>query len=387
MKSTYSKEYLSKFLEDNKESYFLPGKEKAKRIINTIIPKEKKVLIYGAGRIGKDILTILQAEEYKFIAFLDRDADNICKKNMPVFSPNAGAKIDDLENITVLISVFLSRKMGERLIVDLKQMGYRNVIFNENLISCFCSSGIRQSYLESLFKSKDEILEAFSLLQDNISREVFFKNLEAFSKWEFSQVIQQTDMVQYFDVQVPFKKGYSCFVDCGAYIGDSFIELLKRHKCDSYIAFEPDLENFEKLEKNVDKFATGVSDVVLYPCAVAEKNGYLFFHRDGATGGSLSTDAEECDIISVVSLDSVLKKKKVSMIKMDVEGAEIDALNGAKRIIKEQSPDLAICVYHKISDLWEIPLLINQINSDYVFYLRCHDSWGVETVLYATTKE
>jgi len=72
------------------------------------------------------------------------------------------------------------------------------------------------------------------------------------------------------------------------------------------------------------------------------------------------------------------------MIKMDIEGAEINALKGAKHIIQYTMPDLAICVYHKISDLWRIPNMLKQWVPEYKFYMRNHKERTLETVLYAT---
>jgi hypothetical protein len=72
------------------------------------------------------------------------------------------------------------------------------------------------------------------------------------------------------------------------------------------------------------------------------------------------------------------------MIKMDVEGAEIAALNGAKLTIRQTAPDLAICVYHKASDILSVPKLLKQWVPEYKLYLRNHYSYMLETVLYAT---
>ena len=88
--------------------------------------------------------------------------------------------------------------------------------------------------------------------------------------------------------------------------------------------------------------------------------------------------------MQVVKLDDVLKKVKPTMLKMDVEGFEIATLNGAKNLIMEHKPDLAVCVYHKVSDLWVIPLMLQKWVPEYKFYLRCHHFKTIETVLYAT---
>ena len=74
--------------------------------------------------------------------------------------------------------------------------------------------------------------------------------------------------------------------------------------------------------------------------------------------------------ISVASIDSVLKGKKVSFIKMNIEGAEINALKGTKQSIRLWHPKMAISCYHKPSDLWKIPLLIKKMEKKYNLYLK-----------------
>ena len=77
---------------------------------------------------------------------------------------------------------------------------------------------------------------------------------------------------------------------------------------------------------------------------------------------------------------------KIIVVKMDIEGAEAEAIIGATELIKTSSPVLAICLYHKPKDLWELPLLINEINPNYDMYLRLYGSMGLELVLYCVPK-
>lgn len=89
----------------------------------------------------------------------------------------------------------------------------------------------------------------------------------------------------------------------------------------------------------------------------------------------------------MISLDEDIKEK-VTYIKMDVEGFEVPAILGARQHIKNDTPKLAVCVYHIISDIWEVPRLIHNIYSGYRFYVRHymeHQNW--ETVLYAVPKD
>ena len=76
------------------------------------------------------------------------------------------------------------------------------------------------------------------------------------------------------------------------------------------------------------------------------------------------------------------EEEKVSFIKMDIEGAELPALNGAEKIIQRHKPKLAVCVYHKREDLITIPQYIKSIVPEYKFYLRVHFPYASELVLY-----
>ncbi len=99
--------------------------------------------------------------------------------------------------------------------------------------------------------------------------------------------------------------------------------------------------------------------------------------------GSSSRISEIADIsIQVDSIDRVIQEP-VTCIKMDIEGAEYQGILGAKEMISRFKPKLAVCVYHKPEDIWELPQLIHRINSEYEFYLRHYSFGDVETVLYA----
>lgn len=70
-------------------------------------------------------------------------------------------------------------------------------------------------------------------------------------------------------------------------------------------------------------------------------------------------------------------------IKMDIEGAETEAIIGAERTIRNYKPKLAICLYHKAEDIFMIPLLIHKINSSYRMYIRHYSDCKTDTLLYA----
>ena len=87
--------------------------------------------------------------------------------------------------------------------------------------------------------------------------------------------------------------------------------------------------------------------------------------------------------VDVETIDNVVDSKRVTFIKMDIEGSELSALRGAETTISKSKPKLAICVYHKPEDLISIPQYINSIVPEYKFFLRHHQFISWETVLYA----
>ena len=71
------------------------------------------------------------------------------------------------------------------------------------------------------------------------------------------------------------------------------------------------------------------------------------------------------------------------MIKLDIEGAELEALKGARETILRHKPKLAICIYNKPEDMIDIPLYIKELVPEYKLYVRHYTNTNDETVLYA----
>ena len=93
-------------------------------------------------------------------------------------------------------------------------------------------------------------------------------------------------------------------------------------------------------------------------------------------------DEYGADEIKVVTIDGIVKEK-VTFIKMDIEGSELKALHGAEQKIKKYKPKLAICIYHKVEDIIDIPSYIHSLVPEYKFYIRHYSFGQAETVLYA----
>lgn len=144
------------------------------------------------------------------------------------------------------------------------------------------------------------------------------------------------------------------------------------------------------MEKNLKDY----SNITMYNAGVWDENGEIEYSLgNGAEDPLDGFSIKKAEILKnvlkakVVKLDDSLANEKVSFIKMDIEGAEVNALRGAEHIIREQHPKMAICIYHKTSDFWEVPLLINSFGK-YKFYVRHHGEFNCwDTICYAVPIE
>ena len=147
-------------------------------------------------------------------------------------------------------------------------------------------------------------------------------------------------------------------------------------------AWEPDPANRVAVERTVKN----LNDVVLVPCGLWSEKTVLSFRNGGDSASTFMNNDDDADVITVDvdSIDNVCSGDKVTFIKMDIEGSELEALKGAENVIRRDKPRLAICIYHKPEDLYEIPLWIKETVPEYKLYVRQHARWWTETVLYAT---
>lgn len=243
-------------------------------------------------------------------------------------------------------------------------------------------------------KEIDDIKKVYSLFHDDRSKKIYVNGLcnriaPAFSELTWEELF--CDEEQYF-YQEYFKfHSNETFVDCGSYTGDTilkFCDIVKKYK--EIWGFELDKDNFDQMVSNLKNIDGSIH---LHNCGVWNENCVLDYGHGSSTNEPSSgislykTEPSANNLIQqaqVKRLDDVLKSRNVTYIKMDVEGAEMNALLGAEHIIRTQRPRLSVCVYHKVSDFWQVPLLIKRFNQDYNFILRHYMKTDcTETVLYA----
>ena len=193
-------------------------------------------------------------------------------------------------------------------------------------------------------------------------------------------VIERLEQKQYFDLPALYHAKDETFVDAGGYDGATSVRFATwAGEYRKIFAFEPDESVRPKCEAALRELSS--EKTVVYPFGTWKEKGELHFSKMGP-GCSLFSDDGEIRI-SVTSLDEVCKGEQITYIKMDVEGSELETLEGARCIIEEQHPKLAVCLYHKPQDIFEIPAFLQSIAPTYRFYLRHYSLMNHETILYA----
>ncbi|MCL2051433.1 MAG: FkbM family methyltransferase [Lachnospiraceae bacterium] len=217
---------------------------------------------------------------------------------------------------------------------------------------------------------------------DNMEKMLLAMGIPPEKTLKFSDYYAINDIEMYFDPLI-IKEfgGKEIFVDGGCLDFKTSINFLRHcpnaHKI---YAFEPNGEQVAVINQNIGR--TGFQNVRVIEAALWDHNTELSFAvTDYKSGGKISTAGE--NTISAFSLDSIVEAdEEITFIKLDVEGAELNALKGASETIKKYKPKLAISVYHKPMDFIDISGYLKSLVPDYELFFRHYTTFDSETVLY-----
>lgn len=342
-------------------------------IFDNILNRNAFVILYGAGALGHAVYDILVKNgiipQY-FCSGL----------KWGYVDPLTGIKVIDKGELTAYSSGTVILSIGDTASKEEKDEIRKRLFaigYGENQI-------INHSELEEkvspsfLLGHAQEISEVYALLSDEESRRVYLEKLEYMVDYmpvgfeSFHAMYTDRDIIDFGEQEV--------IIDAGAYNGDSALMFRDKAGTSAEIySFEPDALNYDALKNQV------CSDRKIYP----EKLGLwkckdiLYFSDEG--NGSSHIAGEGNIAIQVTDLDSYCSKKGIipTYIKMDIEGTEAEALQGAQENIQKNRPKLAICLYHKPKDIFELPMLVHKLNPAYKLYIRHYSDSQTDTLLYA----
>jgi len=222
----------------------------------------------------------------------------------------------------------------------------------------------------------------YQLLADKKSKQIFTKviNFKITFDYSFMEGFTNNHKEQYFDKElIPEIKNIS-FLDGGGYVGDTATEVIKNYPDFKKIwLIEPIPENIRIAKRELGHH----KNIEFLTCGISDKKATLHFNEEKSFSTIYGHGTQS---VTVDTIDNIVKEK-VDFIKLDIEGAEQDAISGAQETIRKYKPILAICVYHKAEDWYEIPKKVLEIENKYDIYLRHYMEGIFETVMYFIPKK
>ncbi len=378
------KEHLEDLLE------WIDGTQKYEKDLLDKTEQYDEIIIFGAGIGGSQTYELLQkhGQENKVKAFSDNNSNKIGKNYLGkrVIAPE---EIKTANNILVLVSSTAFDLISKQLI----EMG-----IDKNNIYYFQPAGVsltQGSDMMFIRENLDKFENVYEQLADEKSKKIYRCLLNYRISKSNKYLEEMDDCIdkeeeQYFDKELMSSYSFcEGFIDAGAYIGDT-IEHFYTHFPQyegKYYCMEAGEEIYARLCKAIEKMDG--RNIYPYNCAAWDQKGTLQFDTTSFGDGSGSRISSQPGgvLTPCNAIDNLFVGKTIDFIKMDIEGAEKKALLGARETIKKYKPLLAICIYHRQEDFFEIPFTIKKIiEGEYTFYIRQYRYGQSETVLYAMPK-
>lgn len=341
--------------------------QKASEIYHVLEDAESKMIfinkllfsITGENKYWHDILRYRNKEQFSKIA-------SLANRNKEVIIYGAGTNCEPVLEICEEEGCHISYICDKDATKQNKSIKDISVISPEELINNHKDAFVIISTLNYLEEAKAFLLQYFP--QDQIIPCAGEELLSLIDNQYFAE-----DIMQFEDGEV--------FVDGGCFDFETSKFLMQRCNVKHIYAFEPDQNNLVKVKKEIAEMKCD-DRVTIFNKGLWNKSENLYFSATGDIMSHVVDSGKEEDKIEVVALDEVIQDK-VTFIKMDIEGSELKALEGAQNLIRTYKPKLAICIYHKPEDTVDIPAYIKSLVPEYKFWIR-HYSWSpAETVLYA----
>lgn len=339
-----------------KDQAFMRWLQPLKDTLKKLNQEHKKIILYGTAYTGKRFAEMLQLEHIDFYGFCGREAERFSDGlfGKPVFSP------DEL-------------------------VAHRDEYYVVPAVSWNTYPEISQ-FLQERNYPEDHILDWV---------DIYGGIIDATNKLCYTDDIHISDTInQYFEFPELYRPG-TVFIDGGCFDCESSYKFAEwcGGAYSSIIAFEADPDNYSNCCKKAQD--TPLPNFRLINAGLSSQEGTTVFDARGAGSSRIPTGSDSNEtkpyiytgdkiLIRTATIDDIVGEHTVGFIKLDVEGAEFNALHGAKKTIVRDKPFLAVCVYHRKGDVFTIMDYLHQLLPEYRFLLRHYSDFTVETVLYAS---
>ncbi len=333
--------------------------------------ENRPIVLYGTGNGADRIINILEKENIK-ISGIFSSAAFVRERFF------RGYKVTDFESCRkefphmLVLMCFGSAR--EDVISNVRKIAETNEILAPDV------PVYGDNIFDTVFFSehKQELMRVLLRLSDEKSIDTFCKLVEFKLTGKINNLFScENDNTGIFNIP----EG-SVYIDLGAYNGDTVLEFTEKYTPSRIIAVEPDRRNFRKLSENT----AHIENLTYYNALISDIDGTVFLDNNKGRGAH---ESEKGKIpVDAMTIDTIIKKEKLPrnrqlIIKFDVEGNELKAIEGGKNTIKEKSPLMFISCYHRSEDYFTIPLKVFEINDNYNLYMRHYKgipAWETEYI-------
>lgn len=357
-----------------------------------VIRDGRPVVLVGAGNLGKRAAAAMRADGETPAAFADRDSGRVGQSidGVPVMTiADATARHPE----AVFVVTIWGALSTHRIAATQRELASCGVTRIASFAHLFWKYRTRLPHylldLPHLVLDKGaEVTRALALFQNETSRTEYVAQVQARLTGAVHALGEPVSHPQYLaDDLIAWREDESV-VDGGAFSGDTLTSWIAHRGTafSAWHAFEPQPDNARAFTRAVMSLPDNVRDrVMLRPVALGVRRGRTGFSDRG--GADATASMEGGVTVDIAALDELRLKPAPSFVKLDIEGAEIDALAGMRATVRRNRPVLAVCAYHRPDHLWRVPLAMALACEGYDFFLRPHGAEGWDLVCYAVPVE
>lgn len=332
------------------------------------------------------MLAAMRESGHTVAACIDRQATGEID-GVPILAPgDARVRALASDGCPVVVAVFNPAADPLPIWETLRADGFRRIVGTLEARQLMLAGDVYWlSSTAAMTPSVQDAAWLFDKLADEPSRQALIDAIALRRTWNPALLRDPAPSEQYLPSGIPMPRKRVRFLDGGAFDGDTLLQLVEQGiEFEAIAAFEPDLRNYAALRCRIASLELR-KDVTVWPCGLDSTARQVLFQAQGLASSGISATGDV--VIQTVAIDEALPGFRPTYVKLDIEGAEASALRGMTRAIAAARPALAVCVYHKPADLWELPRLVDHLLPDAKFFLRAHAYNGFDVVLYAVPQE
>ena len=318
------------------------------------------IYIYGSGSHAKTLSDQISyhRKDIKILNYLDKFKKSGFINSIEILNLEKLSQIDKSKKIIVSTDI----SFWEEIAKDLNRYNLYFNRFNDFNIYRRKEEIYDKKYIKSLFVESEKIDTMFSCIEN--------QNIKTLI--ENKQII---DSPEIFFEKINLNDSFTVLNGGGSNGNENEKFLEKIGENGKIYSFDP-----------YHQMAPKIQQIEVYPYVLYGSTGKVNFVYDGSRSKIVDDYKDSSELINSITIDNFIKKKDIKnldFITLDVEGAEKQVLQGAKNCIEKFMPNLAISIYHSTADFFEIPLLINELCSDYKLDIGIYSQQGVDTILHA----